>query len=103
MDTNTLILYIIVGFLTLIIGSGGIFALIKFLQKNKVSDKEWEAQLRFCAFLLEAGVDIPNEILIQVMRRELTTIKFASSVKTFTKIDFIKFKKKKKYENMQKL
>lgn len=93
MSQNEAILYIVITLVTAICGSGGVFALIKFLRNNKVSDKEWVGQLNLVAILLENGVPLPNEIIIGVIRREFTASKFARSIKVATGMDVKTLKK----------
>lgn len=63
-----------------------VYFVVKAIRLIKGTDKDaWESQLKFAATLIEKGVTIPKDILVKLLRNELTDKEFADKVVTLSK------------------
>lgn len=84
--TNTeIILYILWVILALIVGTNGIFNLIKFFKKSKIDESEYRVRARIIAELLETGIEVPKDIIIATLKGSWSKDTWATRVAELSK------------------
>lgn len=82
MDFNTadLIYWVLTTVLLLIVGTNGVFNLVKWIKAKKYDESEYKTRCKMLAELLKAGVDVPKEFIIKVLEGRVSNDLFAETI-----------------------
>ena len=78
--TSEIILYVLWAFLFLIVGTNGIFNLVKFFRKSKLDESEYKVRCNLLADLIEKGVEVPKDLIVAILRGQMSQSTFASRI-----------------------
>lgn len=81
------LLYLIVSAIVLlIVGTNGIFQLVKWIKAKKYDESEYKTRCKMLAELLKSGVKVPVKFIIKVLEGKVSNDTFAETI-TELKID----------------
>lgn len=88
------ILYtIVVCLLLLIVGTNGIFNLVKWIKGKKYDESEYKTRCKLLAEILRAGIEVPTMFIVKVLEGKVSNITFAETINDLK--DLNKHSKKK--------
>lgn len=85
------IIYLVVtAILLLIVGTNGIFNLVKWIKGKKYDEAEYKTRCKLLAEILRAGIPVPTEFIVKVLEGKVSNDTFAETITE------LKLSKKKK-------
>lgn len=75
-----IIYFVVTAVLLVIVGTNGIFNLIKWIKGKKYDENEFKIRCNLLADLIEKGVEVPKELIVAVLRGKISNNSFATRI-----------------------
>lgn len=82
MSVNTIdiIYFVITAILLLVVGTNGIFNLIKWFRAKKYDESEYKTRCKMLAEILKAGIEVPTTFIVKVLEGRVSNDTFAETI-----------------------
>ena len=75
-----LIYLIVTAILLLIVGTNGIFQLVKWIKAKKYDESEYKTRCKMLAEILKAGIQVPTSFIVKVLEGKVSNDSFAETI-----------------------
>ena len=75
-----LIYLIVTAVLLLIVGTNGIFQLVKWIKAKKYDESEYKTRCKMLAEILKAGIEVPTNFIVKVLEGRVSNDTFAETI-----------------------
>lgn len=80
MSSTDLIYTIVLTILILIVGTNGIFDLVKWIRNKKYDETEYKTRCKMLAEILKAGIEVPTDFIVKVLEGKVSNDRFAETI-----------------------